>query len=57
MNRSIYIWSLIALLSIFDVVAFAQGRSKTPKVKEIEVRMLNLMGSASALNPIIKDFL
>lgn len=55
MNRSIYIWSLIALLSIFDVVAFAQGRSRTPKVKEIEVRMLNLMGSASALNPIIKD--
>lgn len=54
MNRRLYI--SVILLMMTAVVVSAQSRSSRLKQKEIEVRMLNLVGgTAATLNPVMKD--
>lgn len=53
MNYRLYI--SVMLLTLCTTLCLAQSRGRGAKNKEIEVRMLDLMGSASALNPVIKD--
>lgn len=54
MNRRLYI--SVILLMMTAVIVSAQSRSSRLKQKEIEVRMLNLVGgTAATLNPVMKD--